>query len=188
MGAVLSQVGEQGETVIAYYSKTLTPSERNYCVASRGLLAVVRAVLHFRPSLYGKRFKIRTDYASLLWLCRKTEPTCQVARWIEILLDFGYQIEHRPGRPHGIADAMSRLCGECKQCNRIEENSRGPTQEEVVDDWSKHQFPTHSINQETETLEIALFVGVVNQGKIPEQDLAASTERIPGQWERSTTS
>ena len=39
VGAVLSQVQEGKERVIAYYSKTLAPPERNYCVTRRELLA-----------------------------------------------------------------------------------------------------------------------------------------------------
>ena len=35
VGAVLSQVQQGAERPIAYYSKTLSPSERNYCVTRR---------------------------------------------------------------------------------------------------------------------------------------------------------
>ena len=56
VGAVLSQVQQGQERVIAYYSKTLTPAEQNYCVIRRELLAVVKAVKHFRPYLYGQKF------------------------------------------------------------------------------------------------------------------------------------
>ena len=47
--AVLSQIHEEKERVIAYYSKTLAPVERNYWVTRRELLAVVKAVKHFCP-------------------------------------------------------------------------------------------------------------------------------------------
>ena len=52
VGTVLSQVQEGKKKVIAYYSKTLAPSELNYCVTCRELLAVVKAMKHFRPYLY----------------------------------------------------------------------------------------------------------------------------------------
>ena len=67
VGFMLSQVQEGSKRVIAYYSKTLTPSERNYCVARPELLAVVKAVKHFWPYLYGQKFLLRTDHASLRW-------------------------------------------------------------------------------------------------------------------------
>lgn len=65
LGAVLSQEGEHGEQVVAYYSRSLSKPERNYCVTRRELLAVILAVRHFRPYLYGQRFVLRTDHASL---------------------------------------------------------------------------------------------------------------------------
>ncbi|KAJ8389511.1 hypothetical protein AAFF_G00119010 [Aldrovandia affinis] len=47
MGAVLSQVGPEGERAVAYFSHTFNKAERNYCVTRRELLAVIKAVRHF---------------------------------------------------------------------------------------------------------------------------------------------
>jgi hypothetical protein len=128
VGAVLSQVQDGAERVIAYYSKTLSPAERNYCVTRRELLAVILAVKHFRPYLYGQRFKLRTDHAALIWLCKRAEPSNQVARWLEILAEFRFDIEHRAGVKHGNADGLSRrTCFDCKQCDRIEKSMGGPS-------------------------------------------------------------
>lgn len=44
IGAVLSQVQEGIEKVIAYYSRTLSKPERRYCVTRKELLAVVAAI------------------------------------------------------------------------------------------------------------------------------------------------
>ena len=132
VGAVLSQVQEGQERVIAYYSKTLAPPERNYCVTRRELLATVKAIKHFRPYLYGRKFKLRTDHASLRWLCRRKEPSNQVARWLEILAEFNYTLEHRAGVKHGNADGLSRQsCEDCKQCGLIERRDGGPTRQEL---------------------------------------------------------
>ena len=129
VGAVLSQVQSEGERVVAYFSKTLSPSERNYCVTRRELLAVVKAVKHFRPYLYGRKFILRTDHASLRWLCRRKEPSAQVARWLETLSEFQLVLEHRARFKHGNADGLSRQvnCIDCKQCKRIEERDGGPS-------------------------------------------------------------
>ena len=135
IGAVLSQVQGGKERVISYYSRALDKSERNYCVTRRELLAVVMAVAHYRPYLYGKKFLIRTDHASLLWLCRRTTPTHQVARWLETLAEFNFVIRHRPGSKHGNADGLSRRpCHDCRQCDRLLRSCGGPTIDKICEE------------------------------------------------------
>ena len=57
MGAVLSQVQEDGqERVVAYGSRVLSKAEIRYRVKSRELLAVVYFLQHFRPYLLGSHF------------------------------------------------------------------------------------------------------------------------------------
>ena len=122
LGAVLSQLDEDGsERVIAYYSKSMTQPERNYCVTRKELLAVVRAVGHFRPYLYGQNFLLRTDHAALVWLMKTSTPEGQVARWLSMLGEFCFEMKHRPGRLHSNADGLSRRpCpSECRQCSRF---------------------------------------------------------------------
>ena len=94
-GAVLSQEVDGEERVVAYYSKTFSPPQKNYCVTRRELLAVILAVTHFRPYLYGRQFKLRTDHASLIWLYKRSEPSHQIARWLELLAEFEFSFEHR---------------------------------------------------------------------------------------------
>ncbi|KAI2646047.1 Retrovirus-related Pol polyprotein [Labeo rohita] len=121
LGAILSQDGEKGERVIAYYSRAFNRAERNYCVTRRELLAVVEAVSHFRHHLCGLPFVIRTDHASLHWLLSFREPEGQVARWIERLQEFQFTIQHRKGESHQNADGLSRrICKDtCSQCERL---------------------------------------------------------------------
>lgn len=114
VGAVLSQVQEGRERVIAYGSKALTKEERRYCVTRRELLAVVHFTKLYRHYLYGKRFLIRTDHGALKYLLNFKDPQGQMARWLQVLDTYTFDIEHRAGRKHNNADAMSR--GPCKQC------------------------------------------------------------------------
>ncbi|GFQ76381.1 retrovirus-related Pol polyprotein from transposon 412 [Trichonephila clavata] len=65
IGAVLSQEIDHQKRVIAYFSKCLSRPKRNYCVSRKELLAIVKAVEHFHPYLYGRRFLPRTDHALL---------------------------------------------------------------------------------------------------------------------------
>merc|ERR1711893_81089 len=114
MGAVLSQVQEGQEKVIAYGSKAFSKEERNYCVTRRELLAVVYFVNHYRYYLAGgKPFTIRTDHASLRWMMNQKEPEHQLAWWYARLSAYKpFEFQHRPGKKHANADSMSRLGSE----------------------------------------------------------------------------
>jgi len=100
--------------LIAYVSKALSRSERNYCVTRREMLAVIYYMRAFRQFLLGWKFLIRTDHGALQWMQKTTEPIGQQARWCEILQEFDYNIEHRAGRLPTNANAMSRR--PCRQC------------------------------------------------------------------------
>ena len=114
IGAVLSQVQDGIERVIAYSSRVLSKAESNYCVTRKELLAVTYYLKKHRQYLLGRHFRVRTDHAALIWLKRTPEPIGQQARWVSYIGEFDFDIEHRPGKAHGNADAMSRY--PCKQC------------------------------------------------------------------------
>ncbi|XP_034549911.1 uncharacterized protein LOC117820296 [Notolabrus celidotus] len=108
IGAVLSQVQQGSERVLAYGSRKLSKTEQNYCTTWRELLAVVEFTSHFRQYLLGRPFIVRTDHSSLRWLTRMKEPEGQLARWLEKLSEYDFEIIHRPGRLHVNADSLSR--------------------------------------------------------------------------------
>lgn len=127
IGAVLSQVQNGKEVVIAYGSRRMSKSERNYCVTRQELLAIVWFTEHFKHYLIGHKFLLRTDHGSLRWLFGFKEPEGQMARWLERLARFDFDIEHRAGSKHGNSDGLSRIpCeGNCKTCMRGHEMSEG---------------------------------------------------------------
>lgn len=134
IGGVLHQVQEGRERVIAYASRALNKAESNYCITEKELLAVRFFVEYFRQYLLGRRFLVRSDHQSLVWLFRLKEPRGKIARWIEILSQYDFSIEYRAGNKQGHCDALSRCenprececpnqdmneplkCGPCKKC------------------------------------------------------------------------
>eukprot|EP00731_Ephydatia_muelleri_P032903 Em0024g447a len=114
LGAVLSQYVSGVERVIAFASRSLSKAERKNCATRREMLALVWAIKHFRPYLYGRHFTVRTDHASLRWLQSFHEPEGQVARWLECLSEYDFEVVHRPGSKHTNTDALS--CIPCPQC------------------------------------------------------------------------
>lgn len=76
---------------------------------------------HFHHYRYGKKFLICTDHDALRWVLKLKNPEGQVARWLQILSTYVFDIQHRPGSQHGNADGLSRRpCTECTHCERQE--------------------------------------------------------------------
>ena len=116
MGAVLSQLQDGQERVIAYGSRTLNRAQRNYCTTKRELLAVFTFIKHFRHYLWGRNFILRTDHASLRWLKNFQDVEGMLARWLTVLDMYSFEIVHRAGAKHVNADSLSRI--PCRQCKR----------------------------------------------------------------------
>ena len=151
IGAELSQLQDGKEQVISYASKTLNSSQRKYCTTRKELLSVVVFTRHYRHYLLCKHFVVRTDHASLAWLMRFKRPEGVLARWLQELSNYDFDIVHRSGKKHSNADGLSRIvidgecdcyiagkdvttlpCGGCEVCTRMEAQWR--RFEEDVDD------------------------------------------------------
>ena len=112
---MLAQSTEGKKQVVAFASRTLTKTECRYCATSREMLALVWAIRHLRPYLYGKPFVVCTDHSFLKWLQSFKDPEGQLARWLKILGEYQFTVEHRPGNKHSNADALSSI--PCRQCD-----------------------------------------------------------------------
>ena len=109
LGAVLSQADEEGrERPIAFASRLLSSTERRYSATKLELLGVVWAFGHFRCYLLGRPFLVRTDHRALQHLSTFKDPSAIIARWLEFLSEFTYEVNYRQGRAHANADALSR--------------------------------------------------------------------------------
>ncbi|VUZ50605.1 unnamed protein product [Hymenolepis diminuta] len=98
----------------------MSNSERNYCATKRELLVVKTFLQHFGHYLLGPReFILRTDHKALTWLHSFKDPEGLIARWQEILAEYHYKLEHRPGSKHGNADALSRIPQELAKVSTI---------------------------------------------------------------------
>ena len=111
LGAVLSQVDEQGKThIIAYASQTLRPSEKsmcNYSSAKLELLALKRAVTEkFRDYLLGSKFTVYTDNNPLAYIQTSKLGALQI-HWLSELAHFNFNIIYQSGKSKQAADALT---------------------------------------------------------------------------------
>ena len=102
---------------------------------------MVRFTRMYRHYLLGRKFIVRTDHHSLIWLVSFQCPQNQLAGWLVELSQYHMVIQHRPFRRHFNAYALSRLpvppggcgtrlevhpsdlpCGGCLKCKKAHES------------------------------------------------------------------
>jgi hypothetical protein len=72
-------------------------------------VAIVWGIKHFRPYLYGRRFKIVSNHKPLTWTMSVKDPGSRLLRWRIQLEGYDYEIVYKPGMQNSNADALSRI-------------------------------------------------------------------------------
>ena len=110
-GGILSQYDPDGVLhPVAYFSKRLSPTECNYEIYDKELLAIIRCFEQWRPELEGAAFPIQvlSDHKNLQYFCTTKQLSHRQARWSEYLSRFRFKITYRPGNQGGKPDALTR--------------------------------------------------------------------------------
>ena len=108
IGGALIQVHNGKEHPIRYWSRTLQPAERNYHTTEKEALAVVQCMKQFRTYILGSKTILYTDHQALKQVLTAAKPSGRIARWAAALMEFDYDIKHRPGAQNTLADSLSR--------------------------------------------------------------------------------
>jgi len=110
--AVLSQrlPREEKWHPVAFYSKSLSPVERNYEIHDKEMLAIICALEEWRYFLEGARHPVEiwTDHKNLEYFMTAKKLNHHQAHWSLYLARFDFKLTHRPGRCMGKPDALSR--------------------------------------------------------------------------------
>lgn len=109
ISGILSQGNIGSDLPIAYGSRSLSKSEKNYSTVQLEALAVVHFTCYFRPYLFGRRFKIVTDHKPLQYLFNSKDTNSMLTRWRIKLSDYDYEIIYKKGTENTNADALSRM-------------------------------------------------------------------------------
>ncbi|KAG7305339.1 hypothetical protein JYU34_009402 [Plutella xylostella] len=107
--AILLQRYDDRLHPVHYMSKKTNDAEKKYSSYELEALAIVEGVKKFRHYLYGSHFKIVTDCQAFKLTLKKKDLTTRVARWVLLLDEYDYEIEHRPGSKMRHTDALSRI-------------------------------------------------------------------------------
>ena len=98
------------ERVIAYWSRTLKPAERNYSPMEREALALRDGLIKFQPYIEGEKVIAITDHAALIWSRTFQNVNRRLLTWGTVFAAYpDLKIVHRAGRVHSNVDPISRL-------------------------------------------------------------------------------
>ena len=125
VGAILLQEGEIPTTSalskqqkpvlhpITYYSAMFILAERNYDIYERELLAVMKALLHWRPYLGWTKepFTIMTDHTNLQYWKSPKNLNRRTAHWHADLQEYDFDILYILGKTNIPPNALSQLPG-----------------------------------------------------------------------------
>ena len=108
VAAVISQKVNGLERPIAFTSRALSATERNYFTSEKECVGILHALKKFTPYLDGQEFELQTDNQALIWLNKMRYVNSKFVRWALRIQDFQPTITHCPGRLNVVADALSR--------------------------------------------------------------------------------
>lgn len=126
IAAILSHEFPNGDSrSIAYASRTLSPSEKNYSQIDKESLAIVYGVKKFHQYSFGISFLLITDHKPLVTIFgyKKGIPifaASRLQRWSVILSTYQYKIKFVNSDKNDNADCLSRL--PCKSYCKVEDN------------------------------------------------------------------
>ena len=110
-GGVLSMECEDGLwRLVAFLSKSLNETERNYEIHDKEMLVIVRGLEAWRHLLEGAQFKFKiwTDHKNLEYFMKVQKLNWKQARWALYLSRFDFTLKHVAGTKMGKADELSR--------------------------------------------------------------------------------
>ena len=110
LGVVLYQNQDGQRRVMAYASKSLSSSERNYPAHKLEFLALKWAITDkFHEYLYGADFQVFTDNNPLTYILTTAKLDATGHRWVAALSNCTFSITYKPGKNNKDADALSRI-------------------------------------------------------------------------------
>ena len=109
LSAVLYQTDEDGiDRVIAYTSRTLSKSERNYPTCKLEFLALKWAVTdQFHEYLYRGIFDVYTDNNPLTYILTSAKLDAVGQCWVAALATYNFQLHYETGKSNVEVEASS---------------------------------------------------------------------------------
>ena len=103
---MLTQITNGQHKTIAYASRSLRDSEKNYSAYLLELLAIVWAIDHFSVYLHNNHFTVYTDHKPIPKMAKVHKKTFN--RLHQLMNEYNCEVVYRSGKENAVADALSR--------------------------------------------------------------------------------
>ena len=97
VGAVLRQTDSNGELhLCGYLSASLSPTEKNYQIYDREMLAIIKALKHWHHLLLGAKepIAILMDHKNLTFWRKSQDLNARQLRWKQFLYQFNFKFHY----------------------------------------------------------------------------------------------
>jgi len=110
LGCVLSQYQRRGLHPVAFHSRKLNSTERNYEIHDKELLAIMEAFKELKRYLWGEEepVTVYTDHQNLQCFLTKEVWNQRQIRWAQELTNYNFKIVYCPGSRGRKPEAVSR--------------------------------------------------------------------------------
>ncbi|MGL5709110.1 MAG: reverse transcriptase domain-containing protein [Aeromonas sp.] len=103
LGAML----KQGSKIIGLFSRKLTLQQTKYNIMEKEMLAIIFALEHFKPLVFGYSIDVYTDNLNNTFQEKINSRRCQ--RWQILIQEFNINLKFVEGKNNEIADFNSRI-------------------------------------------------------------------------------
>ena len=175
LGAVLYQVQDGKQCVIAYASRGLTKAEKNYPVHKLEFLALKWAVSKkFHDYLYGAEFIVKTDNNPLTYVQSTAKLDAASQRWQSELANYDFKIVYLSGKENIEADALSRL--PALQANLIGTDKDTMSYNVCVNE--------QALQLQEKDYSISVVIDLLRQGKKPTSTDSSEVRSYSRDWKK----
>ena len=109
-GAMLTQIQNEQERVLSFYSKLFPDSASRYSISKLELFGIWTSVKAYRHMLRGHKFQVVSDHSSLVQIISSKHPipSSRLRKFLEKLSDYNFDLVYKKGSEHVIPDFLSR--------------------------------------------------------------------------------
>jgi hypothetical protein len=117
VGGVLFQPTNESEhitphNIVAIVSKKLTEPQTRWPAYKKELFGVVHSLRKFHTYVWGRHdLVVHTDHKPLTYIFSSPKLSPALQQWLDVLLDYTFEIRHRDGVLNVIPDTLSRMYG-----------------------------------------------------------------------------